>query len=195
MGEAEEEIKWITAGCHRCAVARTLYKPMTGTQILERIRMLDAPPKIQLRDISFILRQMRQMGLTHCLTPDLPSGRVHFLTEKGQSRHNVAFNQTVQPPASQVDWDRYAIVVRAKIRQAVLQELARPRVDGEYGKTASEVRKSLLRQCPASLGSVRRALLALTNLRLARRVPSDDRGCKRYVLTRMGSRIDRELKR
>jgi predicted transcriptional regulator len=68
-------------------------------------------------------------------------------------------------------------------------------LDGTQGKTATEIRKSLLARHPTALNATLRALADLRNLRLIRRIDGTRARSKRYVLTPMGRRIVEEMQR
>jgi DNA-binding MarR family transcriptional regulator len=106
------------------------------------------------------------------------------------------YGKSVQELPDKVDWNRYVLVVRAKVRRLVLSELNRPSWQGKQGKTATEIRKHLLDKAQLCLGSILRALNDLVRLRLARRVTSENgKAYRRYVLTPMGRKIAGEIQR
>lgn len=195
MRALNQDGRWIQRGRQRQAVVQAIHKPMTGTEILERARA--AAPQIQLRDVWFLLRQLTEKELAYCLTPRLVTGKLYFLTERGRATVTAKFKQTVPELTESIDWTRYALVVRGRIRRLVLEEIGRPRWQSQEGKTASEIRRHLVeRKKPAGLNPTLRALADLTKLRLARSVPcSDRRRSKRYVLTPAGRRVVEQLQR
>src|SRR5688500_815472 len=115
---------------------------MTESQICSKARAL--APRIQLRDVWFLVRQCSAQGLTYCLNPGQVTGKLYFLTDLGRAVVEAAFGQKVDPCPPGIDWKRYALVVRAKIRCLVLQEIAKPCRFGRAGITASEIRRRLL---------------------------------------------------
>lgn len=195
MSEFNEEVVWIREGCQRLAVARAIYKPMTGKTIAERARSW--APKIQVRDVWFVLQQFREKGLAYCLTPQLVTGNLYFLTDRGRATVAADTGEVVPDLPESMDWIRYALVVRARLRRLVLQEIARPCWREKEGKTASEIRRRLVeRRNPVDLNGALRALAALRKLRLARSIVDvDDRRSELYILTPMGRRIVAEMQR
>ena len=194
METSNQEAGWLKRGRQRSAVAQAIYKPMTEMQILEKARLL--APRIQLRDVWFQLRQLGEKELTYCLTPQPVTGKLYFLTETGRTAVAEGYGKAVQPLPEDIDWNRYALIMRAKVRHLILEELARPCRQGMQEKTATEIRKRLLDAYPLCLNSVLRALKELTRLRLARLKTSEKSETRKlYVLTPMGRRLVREMQR
>src|SRR5262249_48693477 len=191
---SNNHITWLKRGCQRRAVAQAIYKPMTMKQILERACLF--APRIQLRDVWSLLRELERKEFVYCLTPRLLTGKVYFLTGAGRKQADLAFGQSIADPPRGIDWHRFAQVVRAKIRHSVLEAIARERWMSGVGNTASEIRKQLAERRSVALSQVLRVLPELTELQLVRSfMLRDNKRSKRYVLTPMGRKIVRELKR
>jgi hypothetical protein len=118
MSRQRDDAEWLKRGRQRAAVAQTLKKAMTGTEICAGARALT--PHIQLRDVWHLLQQMQERDLISCLTPRLVTGRLYCLTAKGRSALHNAFGMPVNKPPSNIDWRKYSWVVRAKIRRLTL---------------------------------------------------------------------------
>src|SRR5262245_25844690 len=82
MSLRRNDVPWLKRGRQRAAVAQALRKPMTSTEICAAARALN--PRIQLRDVWHLLRQMQQRGLVHCMNQRLITGRLYALTERGR---------------------------------------------------------------------------------------------------------------
>jgi hypothetical protein len=189
-----QEVVWLRRGRQRRAVAQAITKPITETQILERARSW--APRIQLRDVWYLLRQLREKKFAYCLTPRLTTGKLYFLTNQGRAAVTATFGQAVSELPHGIDWNRYALVVRARTRREVLEEVARRHALGKEGRTASEIRRQLLDRHPVGLNPTLRAIAVLAKLRLTRPIDRADTGrSKLYVLTAMGRRIVEELRR
>src|ERR1043166_10065026 len=102
MSELVVQMRWIMRGRQKQSVAKTLRKPMTATQICEACQGMN--PKIQLRDVWFILRQFRQHKLAECLTPNAVTGKLYFLTEFGREVVGKGFGLTFDPSVEDLDW-------------------------------------------------------------------------------------------
>jgi DNA-binding HxlR family transcriptional regulator len=130
-------------------------------------------PRIQLRDVWFILRQMQERQLVTCFNPKELTAKVYFWANS-----RVAF-------FSERDWRNYAYVIRAKVRRAVLLQLA-----DRGDQAASRVRQSINERYPVSLNAVIRALRDLRLRKLVRvSGEGEKRGQKMYRITAAGRRI------
>ena len=73
MSLQKDETTWIQNGRQRSTVAQVLRKPMTPTEILNAARQTN--PRIQLRDIWFLMRQFQQHRFVRCLNPKSVTGK------------------------------------------------------------------------------------------------------------------------
>lgn len=171
MVQLESDSNWLKCGRQRAAVAQVLRRPMTPSEIWRAAQSI--APRIQLRDVWFILRQMEQRKLVTCFNPKEFTGKVYYWTAPTESGG----------PA--VNWHQYAGVVRGKNRRLVLWELAR-----RDEQPASRIRRAVNERNPVSLNAVIRALKDLSSLRLIEVAgEGDKRGQKIYRLTAAGRRI------
>lgn len=168
MVQLKSDSNWLKRGRQKFAVAQVLRRPMTPSEIWRAAQSI--APRIQLRDVWFILRQMEQRKLVTCFNPKELTGKVFYWT--------VSFSP-------RVNWHKYACVVRGKNRRMVLLELAR-----HDGRSASRIRRAVNERHPISLNSVIRALKDLLALRLIKVAgDGEKRGQKIYRLTTAGKRI------
>jgi len=65
MSLSNEHSDWLKRGTQRTAVARVLRKPMTASEICAAAR--EFAPRLQLRDVWFLMRQMAERGLARPL--------------------------------------------------------------------------------------------------------------------------------
>jgi len=144
---------------------------MTPSEIWRAAQVI--APRIQLRDVWLILRQMEQHHLLTCFNPKELTAKVYFWTDS-----RVTF-------LSERDWRNYAYVIRAKIRRYVLLQLA-----DRGDQAASHIRYWVNQRHPVSLNAVIRALRDL-HLRKLVRVSGEGekRRQKVYQLTAAGRRI------
>ena len=171
MVQLESDSNWLKRGRQRAAVAAVLRRPMTPSEIWRAA--LAIAPRIQLRDVWFILRQMEQRHLVTCFNPKELTAKVYFWTDS-----RVTF-------LSEQEWRNYAYVIRAKIRRYVLLQLA-----DRGDQAASRVRQVVNERHPISLNAVIRALRDLRLRRLVRvSGEGEKRGQKIYRLTAAGQRI------
>jgi hypothetical protein len=145
-------------------------------------------PRIQLRDVWLILKELHGRHLVACLNPRHVTGKLYVLSDCGRHAVQLAFGLHSVWPDPQVDWQRYAMVARAKLRKVVLMELSR--LSPEEPVTATVVRKRVNARHPVGLNPVTRALKDLEKLRLVRVRSADGaRLRKTYMLTQAGGRI------
>lgn len=189
------EVQWLMRGTQRRAVALVLLQPLTASQIWKQA--CERAPKLQLRDVWFILRQLEARGLVQCFNPSLLNGKVFFWTEQGRAVAGAAFGNTIATlPVEDLNWNQYGRVARASVRRKVLEEISRPSMPEQRGKCVSEIRRQLLGKTPMELSRAIRAVKELANLkliRLAGYTPKPKR--KLYELTPAGRRIVETLKR
>lgn len=152
-------IKWIKRGKQRRAVTMSLRKPMTGSEIWAEARV--RAPRIELRDVWFLLRQMRDARLVECVNPGEVTGRLYRYTDLGREIVYQAFDIARAPPAGNIDWNTYARITRGKARKAVFCELGRDRLGPDTGLVPVRLRKNLLERKPLSKNVVLRVLCDL----------------------------------
>ncbi len=197
METREQLIKWIQQGKQKRAVARTLYKPMTSSEIMDSC--LEFAPAIELRDIWKILKHFLNRNLVEFLTEEkIPTGQIWTLTPLGQSVIKDAFDIHFQKPNPNINWPLYSYVVRAKTRRTVLIEIGTNHYENTLPKTATNIRKNLRQTYPLGLNPTIRALEELTSADL---ITNDEieygknRLLKAYSLTDQGEQIREQLLR
>lgn len=185
---------WLRRGKQRAAVARVLRKPMTAVEICDAARFW--APRLQLRDVWFLMRQMAQRGLALPLNERSNNGRLYALTGLGRRAVASAFDVPIPPITCDVDWKLYSWVVRARIRKRVLLGLSRMEMRNSEGETASSIRRYICHDYPVGLNPVIRALRELAGRHLIACVGVTPlRSCKLYRLTPLGSSIIGQLQR
>jgi DNA-binding PadR family transcriptional regulator len=190
MSHTRDDTAWLQRGRQRAAVARVLRKPMTGTEICAAAKVFNS--HIQLRDVWHLLRQMEQRRLVQCFNPRLVTGRLYLLTPRGRAAVKEAFSISISRPPSNIDWQKYSRVVRAKIRRLTLISLGRLEEKTGRPQTATAIRKHLERS--VNLNIVIRAIKDLLKLGLFQSVGmTEERQWKLYRLTRMGRRVLNQL--
>lgn len=137
---------------------------MTGKEIWLGARA--QAPKIQLRDVWFLLRQLQTEGLVECLNPTEVTGRLYCYSDLGRQIAQKAFKTSIPLPPSDLDWNVYAQVARAKVRWEILGELGRDRLGPDQGLISTRLRKNLLPRHPLSKNATFRALKELLRLGL-----------------------------
>jgi len=88
---------------------------MTTTEICAAARAF--APRIQLRDVWFVLRQMQQRNLARCLNPRHVTGKLCVLTIRGRRVIHEAFGLNVPAEAKGLDWRRYPLHMPEFCRQ------------------------------------------------------------------------------
>lgn len=167
---------------------------MTGSEICKAARHLN--PRIQLRDVWFVLRQMMKRNLAYCLNPGQTTGHLYFLADSGRRAVELAFRTAIETLPQDVDWTGYSFVARARTRRLVLLELSKPKYAHGADATASNLRKNLRDRHPLGLNSVMRALKELARQGLvAAAGVTIRRKQKIFRLTAKGAKIARELLR
>src|SRR5437016_6174564 len=123
MVRLEGDSKWLKSGRQRSAVGHVLRRPMTPSEIWHAAQAI--APRIQLRDVWFILRQFQQRGLVACFNPKEITGKVYYWATTGKN---------VFPD---INWHHYAQIARGRNRRLVLLQLAR-----RDGQPASRIRRN-----------------------------------------------------
>lgn len=164
-------------GKQRIAVYSTLETPVTGKQILERVRQ--TAPSITYQDLRHILRVFQQRGLAVCLNPECQTGRLYVQTS--------AFSG-FSIPAVQIEL--CARISRAKTRRAVLEETACERFFDTAPLTATQIKKNLRPTYPLGLNHV---LAALKFLEVSGLVETSGRTGKRELKIYRATDLGREV--
>jgi len=190
MSPHNDNIEWLQRGRQRSAVARVLRRPMIQAEIFRAAR--PSSPRIQLRDIWLILREMEERRLVTCLNPRMATGKLYTLTRSGRRATSAAFGIEIQPEDPRIDWRKYAWVARARTRRMVLIEAAA--MPCHSPATAASIRRKLNAHYPIGLSPTIRALKELTHRRLLRLELREARtGGKGYRLTNTGRAIVGQL--
>ena len=194
MSRERDDATWLKRGKQREAVAQTLRKPMTAKEICVASRAF--APRLQLRDVWHLLKQMRERGLATCYNPRLVTGRLFDLTDRGRAAVTVAFGAEIPAESHNVDWRKYSWVVRARVRRLTLLGLAELESKMHEGQTATAIRKHFRAEHSVGLNRVVRAVKDLLQLGLVKvKGLTRNRGCKLYRLTPAGMRIVEQLGR
>jgi len=183
---------WLKRGKQRAAVARVLRKPMTAVEICDAARQW--APRLQLRDVWFLMRQMADKGLALPLNERSNNGRLYALTDAGRRAVAAAFDIPIFPLSPAINWRIYSWVVRARIRKRVLLGMAQWEAHSPDGLTASHIRRYIRADYPVGLNPVIRAVRELADKKLITCVGTTEmRCCKLYCLSPMGERIIRQM--
>jgi len=167
---------------------------MTASQIRQAAHVF--APRLQLRDVWLIMGELQQRNLAYCLNPEHATGKLFFFTSRGRDLVALAFALPISLPGEPVDWRRYALVARAKLRQHVLLEIARVDRRDPFGKSVSRVRENLRNHLPVGHDLVLRKVSELRQLGLIRPSIRFERALrKQYRLTWAGRLIANELRR
>jgi len=194
MSHERDDTSWLNRGKQRQAVARALRKPMTSKEICVVARA--ESPRLQLRDVWHLLREMQARSLVTCHNPRLVTGRLYELTARGRDAVVGPFGVEIPIPQENIDWRKYSWVVRAKVRRLTLLALTALEERTRESQTATAVRKHIRTEHPVGLNPVVRALKDLVRLGVVREAGvTRKRGCKLYQLTAGGRRIAEQLKR
>ncbi len=137
---------------------------MIGSEICAAARKL--APKIQLRDVSMILRQMEKRRLVQCLNPGRTSGQLFCFTPKGRRLMKKAFEVELPPPPEGIDWRSYSFVVRAKVRRLTLTALAAVPLNNQEGIATTDLRNRSPTLKSISWNAISRAVAELRGRRL-----------------------------
>jgi len=145
-------------------------------------------PRVQLRDVWFLMGQLRKRGLVVCLNPKHTTGKLYTLTSRGQSVASEAFGLPMAAAPTGINWRIYAKVVRAKVRKLVLLESSR--LPPGTAATATVIRKRLRTHHAVASNPALRALKDLKQLGLVHAEPASDSD-RRWVyrLTPAGQRM------
>ena len=186
--------KWLQRGRQRAAVAGSLRKPMTASEICRAARQTN--PHVQLRDIWLIMRQLQEKRLVLCLNPRQTNGKLYSLTDHGREVVATAFGVNRDPVPGNLNWRIYGNVARGKIRRVVLEGLGTLGERTGEAQTAAALRKSLRNGHPMGLNQVIRALRELESLGLVRKLGvTRKQSRKLFALTSSGQKIVEQLRR
>lgn len=181
MADQNESEVFSVRGKQRAAVYTALEKPVSGRQILEKVRK--SFPAMTYQDLRHILRDFEQKGLAVCLTPEYQTGRLYV--------QSSASNGTLLPDDQ---LKLCAQVGRAKTRLVVLEEVARKRLSMQNPLTATEIKRQLRERYPLGLNHVTAALKFLREHRLVETIGhTDKRQMNIYQITDLGELILRHL--
>jgi len=169
MKTKEDLGAWIKRGQQRIAVARVLRKPMIGSEICAAARRLT--PRIQLRDVTFHLKQMRQRRLVYCLNPRQVTGKLYFFTDAGRRLMRSAFGLRIVPEDLAVDYSKYSFVIRASIRKAIIREMDLLERRNPHGIRISRLRKALNERHPIGVNPVSHAVRDLIKAGVLKSLP------------------------
>ena len=185
---------WLKRGKQRAAVARVLRKPMTAVEICDAAGQ--SAPRLQLRDVWFLMRQMADRNLALPLNERSNCGRLYALTNAGRRAVKAAFDVSIPPLSASIDWKLYSWVVRARIRKRVLLGMAQVEARSPDGHTASDIRKHLRADYPVGLNPVLRAVRELAAKKVVACVGTTEvRACKLYRTSSTGMAIAKQLSR
>jgi DNA-binding PadR family transcriptional regulator len=194
MSLSNEDSKWLKRGRQRAAVAQALKKPMTASEICAAARQ--RAPRLQLRDVWLLMRQMGERGLAMPLNERSNNGRLYALTDQGREAVTLAFHVSISALAATVDWRLYSWVVRSRLRRRVLQGLAQLENLHLEPQTGSGIRKFIRSSHPVALTHVLQAVRELADKKLITCVGVTRlRACKLYRLSPLGSAVAQELQR
>lgn len=141
MTQTENLQKWLKAGCQRQAVAQVLTKPMIPSEICAAAKQ--HAPRIQLRDVWLVLKQMESKSLVSCLTPDVVTGKLFYWTNLGRQIAGKMFSVAFSELLTDIDWNLYSWVIRGSSRKQILLELTKAELDKPEGLTPSEIKRRL----------------------------------------------------
>src|SRR3989442_8248237 len=144
-------VRWLQRGRQRSAVVLALHKPMTSSEICAAARRIN--PRVQLRDVWFIIRQLMQRKFVHCLNPRRTNGQLFYLTDQGRDAVAAAFGRRCDPLPQNVNWRKYGDVVRGNTPRLVLEGLGRLGKRTCGSQTAAAARKFLRNGNPRRLTS------------------------------------------
>ncbi len=148
------------------------------------------------QDVSAWFTKFCEKNLLYCLNPSDKTGRLYFVTEFGRKIVEKTFDTRILPLTTDLDWDRYVEIVRAKRRRAVLFEISEMELTGHKEVIAMRVKQRLRRKHPVCLNATIRAIKDLKRLELIHRVGvTRKRALSIYGLTPTGKLIVEELLR
>lgn len=164
-------------GKQRTAVYNALETPISGRQILKKVR--STVPSMTYQDLRHILRNFQKHGIAVCLNPLNRTGRYYVLAS--------ALTETMIPHDQ---LQLCSLVGRAKTRFTLLKEIARQQPHSDAPLTASEIKRQLRDRSPLSLNHVLSALKFLTEHQLVEIVgQTNQRNMKIYRITDLGKTI------
>ena len=76
-----KDYSWVIRGKQRRKIIKIMDKPMTPTQIKERVGF-------SLNNVSDVLREFRKKHIAKCLNPKEKTGRLYVLESKGKKIKN-----------------------------------------------------------------------------------------------------------
>lgn len=165
---------------------------MTAVEICEAARQW--APRLQLRDVWLIMRQMAERGLALPLNERSNCGRLYALTDAGRRAVRAAFDVSIPPLSESIDWKLYSWVVRARIRKRVLLGMAQMEARSPDSHTATEIRKHVTTDYPVGLNPVLRTVRELADKKLIACVGTTKlRACKLHRLSPTGKAVAEQL--
>ena len=180
--------EWLKAGKQRAAVARVLRKPMTALEICDAARQW--APRLQLRDVWFLMRQMIDKNLALALNERSNNGRLYALTDAGRRAVKAAFGVSIPPLSESIDWKLYSWVVRSRTRKRVLLGMAQVEGRSPDGCTATQLYKHLRTNHLVGLNPVFHAVRDLAKKKLLICVGTTKvRACKIFRLSPIGNDV------
>ncbi len=191
MKQLEKVLTWLRRGRQRAALAQVLKKPMTATELCQAGHPLN--PRMQLRDVWFLMKQFEERGLAVSLNHRQKTGRLFCLTDHGRQVVAHGFGVRLKPSARRVNWIKYSLIVRAKTRKLTLLGLAKLTEGCDAMVSAAELRKALREEYPVGLNPVIRALKELRILGLVAVAGMKSGHRNAYRLTPAGRRIVGQL--
>lgn len=179
------------------ALIKALHKPMPGTELLAS--MQQQFPKLELPQITRLLRSLEDKGLVQCLNASAITGRIYYFTEEGQSYAEKKYNISARPLLGGINWRKYGRVIAGKARRDALLAMENP-WRGMKEKTKGELRKMLSfsqgaqGKHPMGMSAAIRAVNELEDLGLIKRKGRAKRGESLYVISLSGRRIIAQLR-
>lgn len=125
-------------------------------------------PRVQLRDVWFLLRQLQAKGLVHCLNPSAITGKLFVYSDLGRQVAAAACGVILPKLPTEMDWDLYSWVVRGGVRRIVLSELGQAHLLSEAGPTPSQLKRIFRGRHPIGKNLILRALQELHHRSLVR---------------------------
>ncbi len=174
--------EWIKRGCQRRAVVDVLKRPMTASQILNSAKRM--APRIQLRDLWLILKQMGQRDLVICQNPGVGNGKLFYPSCRLRKLTGSDAGKLMRHA------DKYSWLCRGHLRLAVCLILWDSRYRHAKGLTPSEIRKVGGDAIRAGMNSVIRTVGELHTKGIVCSQTAGKRTCRRcFSLTQDGERL------
>jgi len=196
MASNDEDDTWIQRGKQKRAVALALTRPMTATEILERVQQIlteqGHKPRTRLVDVSKLLITFQARGLTYSVYQAKVIGTLHFLTTYGRRIVHRVFQRIVHEPPSDMDWELISSVVRAKTRKAVLLAFLDPGGD-PLTLTVRQIKERLQETYPMSVYQIVRAKNELVERKLIVAVDMQGTSLIHYRLSEKGRKMSVHL--